>query len=135
VSGLSFDTVREIGHTLPEVEDGLSYGAPALKVRGRLFIRFREDLNAVVVKTTFEERDELISADPSVYFISDHYRNYEYVLVSLKLIHPDALTNLIRRAYDLARHSRKKKLRHPDNVPPSSLPHFVEVIFQIVNSS
>jgi hypothetical protein len=33
---LTFDTVREIGRTLPGVEDGTAYGSPALKIDGQM---------------------------------------------------------------------------------------------------
>jgi len=107
---IDFETVREIAHQLPNVEDGLSYGAPALKVGGKhLFVRLREDLNAIVVKTTFEERDELMAADPAVYFITDHYLNYEWVLVSLENADVDGLRDLIARAHRLAKPQKKVK--------------------------
>lgn len=104
---ITFESVRQIAHELPNVEDGLSYGAPALKVGGKtLFVRWREDLDAIVLRTTFEEREDLMAADPDVYFITDHYLNYEYVLVKLQAVTRDALTDMIRRSYTLA--SRKK---------------------------
>ncbi len=107
---IDYETVRQIAHTLPNVEDGLNYGAPALKVNGKhLFIRLREDLNAIVLKTTFEEREELVAADPQVYFITDHYLNYEWVLVSLEHVREDALGDLVRQAYNLASSEKKKK--------------------------
>ena len=102
----TYEIVREIALALPNVEDGLSYGAPALKIGGKhLFVRLREDLNAIVAKTTFEERDELITEAPSVFFITEHYLNYEYVLVNLAIVSHDALTDIIRRAYKLAARS------------------------------
>ena len=105
---IEFETVRQIAHELPNVEDGMSYAAPALKIDGKhLFIRLREDLNAIVVKTTFEEREELMAADPDTYFITDHYLNYEYVLVSLGHVGEDALHDLIRRSYNLTRREKK----------------------------
>ena len=104
-----WEAVREIAIALPNVEDGLSYGAPALKINKNLFIRLREDLNAIVVKTTFEEREELLAADPETYYITDHYLNYEWVLVSLEQTNEDALRDLIRRAYNLAESEKKKR--------------------------
>ncbi len=105
---ITYETVREIALALPNAEDGLSYGAPALKVNGKhLFVRWREDLNAIVVKTTFEEREELMAADPAVYFITDHYLNYEYVLVSLENIDIDALRDIVRRSHRLTASGKK----------------------------
>lgn len=99
----TFETIREIALELPGVADGLSYGAPALKVNGKLFFRWRQDLNAIVLKTTFEEREEMIAEDPKVYFITDHYLEYEWVLVSLEHVSRDVLPDLVRRAHGLAR--------------------------------
>lgn len=105
---INFETVRQIALALPNVEDGLSYAAPALKVGGKLMVRLREDLGAIVVLTTFEEREELITADPTTYFITDHYLNYPYVLINLANATEDALRELIRRSYDLARLTKKR---------------------------
>ena len=105
---ISFETVREIALSLPNVEDGLSYGAPALKVRKKLFVRLREDLNAIVLKTTFEEREELMAADSTVYFLTDHYLEWPYVLVNLENVSLDALSEMVRRSYHLAISEAKK---------------------------
>jgi hypothetical protein len=104
---ITFNTVREIALGLPGAADGMSYGAPAVKVNGKLFIRWREDLNAIVLKTTFEEREAMMDEDPKVYFITDHYLNYEWVLVSLEHVSPDVLPDLIKPSYDLARKGKK----------------------------
>jgi hypothetical protein len=61
------------------------------------------------LRTTFEEREELIATDPDVYFITDHYLNYEYVLVNLKKVSREALEDMIRRSYNLATAGKKKK--------------------------
>ena len=105
---MTYETVREIAFELPRVEDGLSYGAPALKVGKKMFVRWREELDAVVLKTTFDEREDLMAADPEVYFITDHYLNYEDVLVNLKTVSREGLTDMIRRSNALV--TEKKKM-------------------------
>jgi hypothetical protein len=40
----------------------------------------------------------LIAADPATYYITDHYLNYEWVLVRLDQVHPDAMRDLLRMA-------------------------------------
>ena len=105
---MTWDEVREIALRLPGVEDGMSYGAPALKVGGKhLIVRWREDLNAVVVKTTFEEREGLMAEQSDVYFITDHYLNYEWVLVNLATVTTAALEAVIARAHQLASKARR----------------------------
>ena len=99
-----WNEVREIALRLPNVEDGMSYGAPALKVGGKhLIVRWREDLNAVVVKTTFDEREGLMGEEPDVYFITDHYLNYEWVLINLATVSREAIGAMITRAHQLAK--------------------------------
>ena len=65
---ISFDTVREIGLTLPGVEEGTTYGSPALKIGGKMFaclaVHKSAEPNSLVLRIAFDDRDELISADP-----------------------------------------------------------------------
>jgi hypothetical protein len=107
---ISYDTVRRIGLTLPNVAEGMSYGTPALKVKGKLIVRLREDLDAIVVKMPFDRRDELIANDPETYFITDHYRDYEWVLVRLSKVHEDALPDLLRTAYGAASSEKRGRV-------------------------
>lgn len=84
---------------LPGVEQGTSYGTPALKVRGKLLARLREDGETLVIKVTDDVRDALISADPETFFITDHYAGYPYLLVHLASVRHDALRELIEQAW------------------------------------
>src|ERR1700733_15761253 len=80
---ITYDTVRQMALLLPNVEEGTSYGTPALKVKGQLIIRLREELDSIVLKMPFDRREELMAGDPETYYITDHYREYEWVLVRL----------------------------------------------------
>lgn len=97
--GITYDMVRQIGLTLPNVVESTSYGTPALKVRGQLFVRLHQDLDKIVLKMSFERRDEMMAADPKTYFITDHYREYPWVLVSLEHVPKEALLDLLRIAH------------------------------------
>lgn len=96
---VTYDSVREMARTLADVEESTSYGTPALKVKGELMVRLREDGDSLVVRTDFEERQELLAADPDTYYITDHYTNYPWVLVRLSRVHPDALRDLLGGAW------------------------------------
>jgi hypothetical protein len=39
--------------------------------------------DSLVVRADFEQRAELLNADPNVYYITDHYKGYPAVLVRL----------------------------------------------------
>ncbi len=109
---VTFDTVRQISLSLEHAEAGTSYGTPAFKVRGELFVRLHQDLEStIVVRTDFEQRDELLAADGDTYFITDHYRNYPWVLVRLSRVHTDALRDLLRMAHRLAAASKRGSSR------------------------
>jgi hypothetical protein len=108
---VSYDTVRRIGLALPDAEDSTSYGTPALKVKGQLFARLREDGDSLVLKTTFEQRDALMAEDPETYYMTDHYRDYTWVLVRLSKVTPDALNDLVQGAYRLAVQARTSRTR------------------------
>ena len=106
---MTFDQVRQIALSFKGVEEGRSYGTAAFKVRGKLIVRLREDGETLVVGTTFEEREEMIAAEPATYYLTDHYVGYPWVLVRMTQVHPDALRDLIARALRLAENKRRRK--------------------------
>jgi hypothetical protein len=95
--------VRAIGRTLPDVEETTSWGAFALKVRGKMFvctaINKSAEPNSLVVRMDIAQRDALLADDPETYYIKDHYVDYPCVLVRLSKIHPDALRDLVAGAH------------------------------------
>jgi len=97
------ETVRTIGRTLPDVEETTSWGAFALKVRGKMFvctaINKQAEPNSLVVRMDFAQRDALIEEDPDTYYLKDHYVDYPCVLVRLSKVHPDALRDLVAGAH------------------------------------
>jgi hypothetical protein len=46
---MTYDDVRKIALAWPEVEDGTSYGTPALKVRNKMLVRLKEDGDSLVM--------------------------------------------------------------------------------------
>jgi hypothetical protein len=80
---VTFDEIRQLALKLPGVEEGTSYGTPALKVKGKLLARLKEDGASVVFRVTFDERELLMQSKPKVFFITDHYLGYPAVLMRL----------------------------------------------------
>jgi hypothetical protein len=52
-----------------------------------------------VVRVDFDERAELLAADPDVYYLTDHYLKYTSVLVRLSRVTPDVLRDLLGMAH------------------------------------
>jgi hypothetical protein len=110
---IRFADVVRIAASIGKVEESTSYGTPALKVNGKLIVRLKEDGDSLVVGTTFEEREEMMAADPETYYITDHYLNYPWVLVRLSRVHSDAMRDLLGRAWRLAAASKPRTTRRP----------------------
>jgi hypothetical protein len=85
--------------TLPGVEEGTSYGGAAFKLRGKVVACQATNKDAepgtLVVMVGFDARDELIEAEPRIYYTRPHYANGGCVLVRLKEIQKDALRDLL----------------------------------------
>jgi hypothetical protein len=96
---VSYETVCELARRLPGVEEGTSYGTPALKVRGKLFVRLKEDGETIVLRTDAFEREHLLRMAPETFFITDHYRDYPWVLVRLSAITAAQLQELLEDAW------------------------------------
>jgi hypothetical protein len=101
-SGSPFERVRAIGLGLPGVEESTSYGTPALKVKGKLLVRLREDGVTLVVIVEPGTREVLMRARPKTYFITDHYAPYpQLMLVDLASVRQAELRGLIEDAWHL----------------------------------
>jgi len=100
--GTGFDVVRKFGLELPDVEESTMYGAPALKLRGKLLACMASHKSAepgsLVVRIDFDQRDALLADDPRTYYITSHYQDYASVLVRWHLIERDALRDLLQSA-------------------------------------
>ena len=102
-STTDFDTVRKIGLALPGVEESTAYGAPAMKVLGKLLACVPTHRSAepgsLAIRVGFDDRAELLAAAPDVYYVTDHYLNYSAVLVRLSRVSPDVLRDLLGMAH------------------------------------
>jgi hypothetical protein len=111
----SFARVRALGRSLTDVEEGVAWGAPALKTSGQMFActptHKSAEPDSLVVRIDFEQRDELLAADPKTYYVKEHYVNYPCVLVRLGRIHDDALGDLLRMAHEFVRRRARRSPR------------------------
>jgi hypothetical protein len=85
---------------LPEVEEGVSFGTPALKVRGKFLMRVK-DADTLVFRCLIEEKIMLMETVPDIYFETDHYKGYPAVLVRLSRISDAELGLCLERGWRL----------------------------------
>ncbi len=108
---VTFDTARDIALTLPGVEVSTAFGAPALKVKGKLLacipVNRSAEPGSLMVRIDFDDRAELLAADPNAYYVTDHYIGYTAVLVRLSRVTPDTLRDLLGVAYKFVTRKRR----------------------------
>ncbi|XID94893.1 MmcQ/YjbR family DNA-binding protein [Paenibacillaceae bacterium WGS1546] len=91
-----FEAFRKMILSLPGMAESVSYGTPSFKLKDKLLARFHEDGETLVLKTDFETRDFLMSVDSNTYYITDHYKNYPYVLVRMSSVDMEELAGHVR---------------------------------------
>lgn len=109
---LSFNTVRALALSLPGVVDGSAYGAPAVKLRGKLLacipVNKSAEANSIAVRIDPEQRAELLREHPETYYITDHYARHPIVLFRLAKITRADLKALLRDAFGFVSSSSPK---------------------------
>ena len=99
----TFDDVRRVGLELKGAEASSYYAAPALKVRGDMFVCMASHRSAepgsLVVRMEFADRDALIAERPDLYYLKPHYVGYPCVVARLGRLDRDTLSDLVRMAW------------------------------------
>jgi hypothetical protein len=90
--GIGPADVRRAALALPDVEEYRCYGTPGFRVRGKLFARLHEDGQSLVLRVLPVDRDLLLQAAPDLFYITEHYRNYPWLLLRM----PAATTPILR---------------------------------------
>ena len=96
---ITFEQVTALGDQLPEVVISTPYGTPALKVRGKLMARQKEDVTTLVVRMSAEEQERVLTTWPNLYFLTDHYRGHPWVLINLEQATIDHVDSSLRHAW------------------------------------
>ncbi len=106
---VTYEAVRDSALKLPSVTEGSSYGTPCLRVGKTLIARSREDGMTLVLKVDLLERDILIETQPDIFFTTDHYRGYPWVLAKLPKASLPQIEIILRQAWFAAAPKRLTK--------------------------
>jgi len=93
------EDLRRIYLALPGVEQSTHHGTMSFVVRKTFLGRLRDDDTVFAVRISMDERDFLIEIEPEIFFTTDHYRGYGYVLVRLGATTIERLAPLIERSW------------------------------------
>jgi hypothetical protein len=111
VAAVTLETVLQTGLTLPGVEQSTTFGAPALKVGGKLMAcvptNKSAEPNSFLFRMGRRERAPMIAESPAIYYAPTHYQDYDAVLVRLDQLNPELLRDLLVMAHNFV--TRKPK--------------------------
>jgi hypothetical protein len=96
------DDARRLALSLPETSERPMYGTPAFYVRRKHFARLRDGGETIVVRCDMGERELLLGAEPDTFFVTDHYRDWPYVLVRLAEIEETELLEVLTDSWLMA---------------------------------
>ena len=100
----SIARVRALAMTLPEVEEGTTFGYPAFNVGGKAFAWFPKkkevEPGSLGVRMSILEREHRIAADPATFYVTPHYRDYPSVLARVDGMTDAALRELLESGYE-----------------------------------
>ena len=104
---MTWEDVVAIGQRLPGVEEGTSYGTPALKVRAKFLTRLRhEDDSLVFTDVPLDERELLLAMEPELFHITPHYQDYPAVLARLSRIDEATAFKFLERRWRSVAHAK-----------------------------
>jgi hypothetical protein len=102
----------QIALSMPAAESSTSYGTSAVKVRGKLMSRWRTEAEgALAIRCDFLDRQILLLAQPEVFFLTDHYRDYPMILMRLEKASKTTMSEAVERAWRLVAPAKLVKQR------------------------
>jgi hypothetical protein len=94
----------KIALSLPDAEERPWFNKPCAFIHDRFLTRVHDKEDAVVLQVgSMEMRDMMLEAEPALFYITDHYRNFPFVLARLKALTRTTFKEmLVGRAKQLA---------------------------------
>lgn len=112
---MTVDAVFRMGLALPGVEESTAFGAPALKVKGKLMAAVPTNKSAepgsLMFRMNRRDRPALLTEAPDLYYAPEHYLGYDAVLVRLDRLTPELARDLLTMAHRFV--TRKARGQEP----------------------
>lgn len=101
---------RRIMLAIPGTDERLWFREPSVFIHDRFLAKTHKKEDAVTLQVaSMEMRDMMLEAEPKLFYITDHYRNFPFVLIRLKALTARVLKDiLVGRAAQLAAMPVKK---------------------------
>ena len=94
----------KIARAVPGARERLWFRQPALFVNDQFLTKVHHVEDAMVLKVgSLEMREMMLGAEPALFYITDHYRNFPFVLMHLSALDARTLKQMLEaRAAQLA---------------------------------
>lgn len=101
---LKRDDAWKVALALPGAEERPWFNRPCVFIHDRFLTRVHDKEEAVVLQVgSMEMREMMLEAEPALFYITDHYRNFPFVLARLKALTKTAFRQMLEgRARQLA---------------------------------
>jgi hypothetical protein len=93
------DDVRDLALSLPETTEKPSYGTPGFRVKDKLFARIHQDGVSLVLCCDRSQREAMHAAEPSKFYWTPHYDNYDAILLGLAEVDREELASLLEMSW------------------------------------
>jgi hypothetical protein len=93
------DEFRTIALSFPTAEEGFNMGSVVFKANGKVLARLLGGDRAMLVGMGFDERELMLEAEPEVFHITPHYRDFRGVIANLAPLDSAACRALIERRW------------------------------------
>ena len=117
---LSKAEARKIMLSVEGTSEGPYFGKPSIFYAESFVARVHDKEDAVALRVgTIEMRDVMLEAEPSLFYITDHYKPWPMLLARLAVLDRATLKELIaaRMSEVDAKAKKKKKSRPPPRTP------------------
>ena len=103
----------KIALAIPGTEEVLWFNKPAVFLHGQFLTKVHDKEEAMTLRvSSMEMRDMMLEAEPGLFYITDHYRNFPFVLARLSGLTPKVLKEILAgRAAQLAENKGKVRPR------------------------
>jgi hypothetical protein len=117
---ISRDQGMKIALGIPGSEQRLWFKQPSVFLHDQFLTKVHHKQEAMLLRvSSMEMRDMMLEAEPELFYITEHYRNFPFILVRLAALTPKLLKELLLgRAAQLA--ENKTKITRKKKTSPSS---------------
>jgi hypothetical protein len=111
---------RKIALAMEGATEGPYFGKPAVFVAEKFLTRVHTKEEAMVLNIgSMEMRDVMLEAEPKLFYITDHYRSFPYLLARLSKLDKTTLKDLLNaRVLQIEAKTKKKKRVEPKPAKP-----------------